>query len=166
MKNAHIHSHGFALIEVLIAVFVLAVGILGAGAIQTMGLQANQGAYLRSQAMYLASDMVDRIRANRSARANYIGVDTKTNTTTSPSCISTSSGCTAADVAAADIADWVSKVKSGTYLPGARGQVTSLGSGDNVQVTITWGETDWNAGIREYLDMSYVLTAAINTKVE
>ncbi len=163
MKYTQIHAHGFALIEVLIAVFVLAIGILGAGAIQTIGLQANQGAYVRSQAMFLASDIVDRIRANRSALSTYAGVDTSTTTApTLPTCISSSSGCSAVDVATADISDWIAKIKSGIYLPGANGKVVSLGSGDNVQVTITWGETDWKAGVRNSVDMSYVVTAAIN----
>jgi len=168
MKNTQIHAQGFALIEVLIAVFVLAIGILGAGAIQTMGLQANQGAYMRSQAMLLAGDIIDRIRANRSALSNYSAVDTSTMSTVPglPTCISLSTGCSATDVATADISDWASKVKSGSYLPGANGKVVSLGSGSNVQVTITWGETDWNAGIRSNVSMSYVVTAAINTEIE
>lgn len=161
-KKSKNSASGFALMEVLIAMFVLAVGILGAGAIQTIGLQANQGAYLRSQAIFLAGEMADHIRANRTARSSYMGVDTKTDSTASPSCISTASGCNAANVAAADIAEWVAKIKSGDYLPGARGKIEDLAAGDNVKITITWGETDWNAGVRDEVGMSYVITAAVN----
>jgi type IV pilus assembly protein PilV len=135
---------GFALMEVLVAMFILAIGILGAGALQTIGLQANQGAFLRAQAMYWASDMMDRIRENRAARARYTSVDTASAATKAiakPSCISTSNGCSANDVANADIAAWVAKINgtatSQAALPGARGVVTALVPGNNIQITIT-----------------------------
>ncbi|MFT3929810.1 MAG: type IV pilus modification protein PilV [Spongiibacteraceae bacterium] len=164
-KNVVAGARGFALIEVLIAVFVLAVGILGAGAIQTIGLQANQGAYLRSQAMFLASDMLDRIRMNRDARATYLNLDTDTDTTTSPGCSSSASGCTAANLAREDIVAWRTAVEtsidSGGYLPNGRGRVTA-GAGNNVVITITWNETDWVGNVRGSSTPSYSIAAAIN----
>lgn len=159
-------SRGFALIEVLVAMFVLAIGILGAGAMQTIGLQANQGAALRAQAMYLASDMMDRIRANRSARATYIGVDTDSATYTAmaaPSCETASSGCSAANIATADIVDWVDQIERNNFLPGGRGEIQAVtGAGDNIRITISWGETSWNAGARSNVTMTYDIVAAVN----
>jgi len=55
---------GFTLIEVLISVLILGLGILGTLNLQTRALLDNQDAYLRSQAIILAYDMADRIRAN------------------------------------------------------------------------------------------------------
>jgi type IV pilus assembly protein PilV len=55
---------GFTLIEVLIAVLVLGIGLLGLAALQTAGIRSNQNAYLRSQATIMAYDMIDRMRAN------------------------------------------------------------------------------------------------------
>lgn len=159
-KQYGVNTQGFALIEVMIAVFVLAIGILGAGAIQTIGLQANQGAYLRSQAMFLASDMIDRIRANRSVKATYLGLDTDTNNTVTPGCRSTANGCSPANLAAEDIVEWRTQVEAGGYLPNARGRVIDAGSG-NVTVTITWNETDWIGSNRGDTTPSYSVTAAI-----
>lgn len=63
-------SAGFTLIEVLIAVLVMSIGLLGIAALQTTTVQFNRGAYLRSQATSLAYDIADRMRANRTAALN------------------------------------------------------------------------------------------------
>ncbi len=55
---------GFTLIEVLIAMLVLAVGLLGLAGLQATSLRNNQSAYNRSQATQLAYDLADRMRAN------------------------------------------------------------------------------------------------------
>lgn len=61
---------GFTLIEVLVAVLVLAIGLLGLAGLQTTGLHSNHSAYLRTQATLLAYDMADRMRANRTGYQN------------------------------------------------------------------------------------------------
>ena len=62
---------GFTLIEVLIAMLVLAVGLLGLAGLQATSLKNNQSAYNRSQATQLAYDMADRMRANVAGVATY-----------------------------------------------------------------------------------------------
>src|SRR5690606_37316619 len=61
---------GFTLIEVLIALVVMSVGLLGLASLQTNTLAFNRDAYLRSQATALAYDIIDRMRANRDAAVN------------------------------------------------------------------------------------------------
>ena len=58
-------SRGFTLLEVLIAVMVLGVGLLGLARLQTAGLQNTYSANLRTVATQLAYEMTDRIRANK-----------------------------------------------------------------------------------------------------
>ncbi|MEI7430440.1 MAG: type IV pilus modification protein PilV [Betaproteobacteria bacterium] len=60
------HQKGMTLIEVMIAVFILASGLLGLGAVQARALQFNDSAIKRSIAADLATDLAERIRANRS----------------------------------------------------------------------------------------------------
>ncbi|MBI5780285.1 MAG: type IV pilus modification protein PilV [Rhodocyclales bacterium] len=60
-------SSGFSLLEVLIAVLVLAVGLLGVAALQLNGLKNNQSALQRSLATALAYSMMDSMRANRTS---------------------------------------------------------------------------------------------------
>ena len=55
----------------LIAATVLAVGLLGNAAMLLHSLQANRLALQRTQAVALAADMADRMRANRAAAASF-----------------------------------------------------------------------------------------------
>lgn len=73
---------GVSLIEVLIALFVLSVGLLGHSKIQALGVRAGTDANLRTQATYLANEMMERLRANRPAAdseyystINYTAID-------------------------------------------------------------------------------------------
>lgn len=56
---------GFGLIEVLVAVFVLAVGLLGMAAMQASSLRLGGSAQWRSQAVMMTHDMMERVRANQ-----------------------------------------------------------------------------------------------------
>lgn len=58
---------GFSLLEVLIAIAIMAIGLLGLAGLQAQGLKNNHSAYFRSQAVLFAYDMVDRLRADRAA---------------------------------------------------------------------------------------------------
>lgn len=67
---------GFSLLEVLIALLVLSIGLLGLAGLQTASLQSNQSAAQVSQATFLAYDMFDRMRANRTeALDNAYAID-------------------------------------------------------------------------------------------
>lgn len=68
-------ERGFSLIEVLIALLVLAIGLLGLAALQAQGLRFNHDAYVRTQATHLAYDIVDRMRVNRANLAAYTAPD-------------------------------------------------------------------------------------------
>ncbi len=56
-------QQGFTLIEVLVAVVVLSIGLLGLAGLQTTGLRNNQSAYYASQAAIYANDIFERMRA-------------------------------------------------------------------------------------------------------
>lgn len=64
MRVKTMKSSGFTLVEVLVAVLVLAIGLLGLALLQTSGLRLNTNSYSRSQATLLAYDIIDRMRAN------------------------------------------------------------------------------------------------------
>ena len=58
------------MIEVMIALLVLAVGLLGLAGLQGMALRENASAGIQTQALYLSNDMLDRMRANWQAALN------------------------------------------------------------------------------------------------
>ena len=66
---------GFSLIEVLVALIVLAIGLLGLAQLQARGLKFNQDAYVRSQATTLAYEIIDRMRANRANASAFVTGD-------------------------------------------------------------------------------------------
>ncbi len=55
------------MIEVLIAVVIFSVGLLGLAGLQATGIQMNHSSLMRSQATILAYDIVDCLRANKTA---------------------------------------------------------------------------------------------------
>ncbi|MBT2297934.1 type IV pilus modification protein PilV [Pseudomonas fluorescens] len=60
-------QEGMTLIEVLVAVLILGVGLLGAAMVQLNALKYTDSSRMTSQASFIAYDMLDRIRANSSA---------------------------------------------------------------------------------------------------
>jgi len=72
------HTQGFALLEVLIAVVVLAIGLLGMAALQASALRNNQSSLERSQAVTQSYAILDAIRASAAqARLNAIDFPAK-----------------------------------------------------------------------------------------
>lgn len=66
IKTSNIfHSRGITMIEVLVALIILSIGLLGLASLQANSLKYNQSAYMRTQATQYAYDIADRMRANR-----------------------------------------------------------------------------------------------------
>lgn len=144
-------ERGLTLIEILVTVIILAVGLLGVASLTMGGLKNNQSAFLRTQAMLLASDMADRMRLN-SAEAiagNYDGFSTKSSIS-APSC--GSSGCKADERVKADKFEWAQLVNGANggmaMLPGGEGLISggggSTSAGNTFTITIRWAESQWD----------------------
>lgn len=121
----------FTLIEVLIAMVVLSIGLLGLASLQAAGMRSNNSAYMRSQASVLAYDIADRIRANRTA--DYLSA--LPNGTQNAACLSTP-GCNLASMAQNDIFEWQTAI--GITLPLGTGTIT-LANGVYT-ISITWDD--------------------------
>jgi type IV pilus assembly protein PilV len=135
--------HGFTLIEVLIAMIILAGGLLGLAGLQATGLSNNQSAYNRSQATQLAYDITDRMRANPGMVANYLtafmmpsAASCTTNNTPCTDCARTTNPCTPAQLAVKDLYDWNRDLAS--TLPKGTGTITV--SGVVYTVTVNWDD--------------------------
>lgn len=62
--SAATSQRGFSLVEVLVALVILSIGMLGLAGMQTRSLRDNHGSLMRSQATTAANDIIDRMRAN------------------------------------------------------------------------------------------------------
>lgn len=65
-------NRGFTLLEVLVALTIMSIGLLGLASMLTKGMRFNHQAYVRTQSTYIAYDIIDRIRANGSNAGNYV----------------------------------------------------------------------------------------------
>jgi type IV pilus assembly protein PilV len=125
-------SAGFSLIEVLIALVVTSVGLLGLAALQVTSMRVNHGAFLRSQATQLAHDIADRMRANRGSAisgAYDLGYDEAPATTTT--------------VAEADLADWHSMLAR--ELPSGDGAISVTSTGLAL-IEVRWNDARGDDG--------------------
>lgn len=68
-------SRGVSMLEVLVAIFVLTIGLLGTASMQSQMQTTQVESYQRAQAIVLLQDMVDRVNANRKDVANYVAAD-------------------------------------------------------------------------------------------
>lgn len=133
---------GFTLIEVLIAMLIMALGLLGLAAMQATGLRNNQSAYHRSQATQLAYDMADRIRANfteanKGAASIFITKDSST-ATEKTDCVTVSTACTPAIMAENDLFLWYQAISNLNILPLGEGKIEVNGS--VFSITIKWDD--------------------------
>ncbi|MGF2736551.1 type IV pilus modification protein PilV [Marinobacter sp. DUT-1] len=157
MSKVHIYKHpvfrignrasnqrGFTLIEILVTVFILAIGLLGLAGLILEGMRNNQGAYLRTQASILAYDMADRMRANKERASDYADFSTDGATTTLPGCASEDTGCTPAGQAQVDLVEWTRQIQGVgsdmALLPGGVGTIQHDAATSRYTITVTWDE--------------------------
>lgn len=125
-------QRGAGLIEVMVALLVLAIGLLGFAAMQTQGISQGQKAYLHSQAIFAAQDMVERMRANPIATSSYA----LSFTDSAPSGTDCSAAdCSPAALAGWDQAQWLSLLEES--LPRGDGQIQVVSTGTPTVVVIS-----------------------------
>lgn len=140
--SPRISQQGFTLLEILIAVMVLSLGLLGVAGLQLSGTRHTYDAYLHSMALVQAQDMADRIRANIEGMRNgeYNSIS---GTPDDPGCIA--SGCTTAEIAVYDAHRW--NTDNATLLPSGAGAVTctdvnatttTMDIGSSCTITVRW----------------------------
>ncbi len=107
---------GFTLIEVMVAVVVLSISLLGVAGLQATSQKYSRSAYLNTQATVLAHDMLERMRANPQGLLLQNVYD-------NPAIIEhtncfTLSGCSVAEIAENDMYEWAGDASQ--TLPGGK----------------------------------------------
>ncbi|NOY63639.1 MAG: type IV pilus modification protein PilV [Gammaproteobacteria bacterium] len=149
LNHATQRQHGFSLAETLIALFVLAIGLLGLANLQFKSLRLNYDAYLRTQATIQAQDIAERLIANLPAATRYTQIEPPVIT---PDCNANS--CSPTQLSAYDLDAWRSTLAR--LLPSGVGTITKHG----VIYTIT---INWNNGVPNNPPGSVILTVATTT---
>lgn len=123
-------SRGFTLLEVLVAVLILSVGLLGFAASLGVAVRATQSANYRTQATNLAYAIIDRIRANRNSFPEYVSAFGNA-----------ASSYTGTTMAQTDLAGWKSALDE--TLPNGQGSITF--AANVVTVRVRWQDERWAA---------------------
>ena len=125
---------GFTLIEVLIALIIMSVGMLGIAGLYVHSMQAGRTSMFRHHAVTLAGDVADRIRANPRAFGAYAGAGANNN------CVNGGIDCTIPQMAANDIFLW--QQQAAAVLPGGNVGIVFNGgvTPPTYQITVNWNE--------------------------
>lgn len=132
LRTSRRRCRGLTLIEVLIALLVLSIGILGLATLQTASLGFNAGASQRTQATMLASDMAERMRANR--QAALAGAYDIAFQDPAPACAAPSASGT---VAQQDISTW--RMALACRVPLGTGSIAR--NGGEITLTVQWDDS-------------------------
>ncbi len=123
----HPKQSGFSLIEVLVAIIILSIGMLGAVGMQAAAMQSNKEARNQATATTFARELAEKMRGNKSVAitttlaVNPYIFETTLNATLTVATPSTNcflNGCPlAADIATWDVADWQGRVQTALPTP-------------------------------------------------
>jgi type IV pilus assembly protein PilV len=133
------HTHGFTLLEVMVAMLIFSIGLLGLAGLHVAGLSNNKTADLRGLAVIMTYDMAERIRANNNgASGNYDAVSTAAAAAPGSNCVTSTSCNTSASIALWDIFEWKSTLA--TAMPSGTGTITRANTSSPFVITVMWDE--------------------------
>jgi type IV pilus assembly protein PilV len=138
---------GFTLVEVLVALVVLSIGLLGIGKLMLFSARANDSAYMRSQATALAYTILDDMRTNSTEAINgtyNVGLGAFAN----PGLDCVTGACTTGMVAQYDLYQWKQRL-IGALGPTGDGSVVTVTGADPISganmttalITVQWNDT-------------------------
>lgn len=168
LHRAHSQQQGFSMLEVLIAILVFSLGIIGLAGLLIFAIQSNHVAYLRTQATFLAHNMADRMSANPVGLWNgkYNG-----NYPVNGNTANCAAGCNANQLARYDQQQWSTQLR--TFLPNVRGKINCVANnlaftpqstqislrppyGGTCTMTLQWNEADSVNGTRQLHTFAWV----------
>lgn len=119
------------MLEVLVAIVVMSIGLLGLAGLMASSLKNSHSAYQRTQATWLAYDALDRMRANR-AIALAGGYNLALGATPGGSAL-----------AAADLSEWDTALTN--TLPAGDGSIAVV-AGGVVRIIVQWNDARGTGG--------------------
>lgn len=131
--NNNRRQSGFSLIEVLVALVITTMGLLGLASLQLLSLRTQQNAFMRGQATQLNHDLIERMRGNcTAALAGQYTIDFAT----VPSATTTQ--------AQRDLTEWRAQVAR--VLPDGRGAIAVNAASRVATVTVRWDDARGDQG--------------------
>ena len=134
MMTMRHRQSGMLMIEVMVTIIIVSFGLLGVAGVILNSLKANEGSYGRAQAVWLANDIIDRMRANRTA-AESINLPYNLPMNGTPS---------GTGVPTTDLTSWLAAVAA--TLPSGKGAVSVVSATKKVSVTVQWDDSRVSGG--------------------
>ena len=137
-------QRGVGMVEILIALLVMSIGLLGYAGLQLRALNSTEEAHYRTQAIAIAQDLAERIAANPQSMAAYTTAGNWAQLSPVPGkpmgwddCVL--NPCTPDQMAQSDIfqVNW----QSALLLPAGQAFAAQCAASQAVCVTVTWNET-------------------------
>lgn len=132
---------GFSLLEVLVAMSILALGLLGMVALQSEALKYAHAAFLETQAAFLLDDIAERIRIAGNKTAYQLAFDASIAV---PTIDCTAHVCNLEQMAVWNLYQWRERVESAEYLPQGEGQVQCGDVGSGCTISIRYAQPRLN----------------------
>jgi type IV pilus assembly protein PilV len=127
-------QRGFSLVEVLIALVIMSVGMLGIAGLFVQGMQAGRTSVLRHHAVTLAGDVADRIRANPRAGIAYEGAGAD------GGCVGYGNDCDEATMAAQDVFLWEQQAVDSLPSGGVAVDFDNTATPPLYTINVSWAE--------------------------
>lgn len=124
IKMSKSQQNGSSLVEVMVALFVLAIGLLGVLAMQSKSMQYNQSAHIYAQSIYLANDLAERVRANPQLAASYVATIPATEPADCVKKDFMEVGCSDDAISKWDLFKWNERVEK--VLPAGKAEITKV----------------------------------------
>jgi type IV pilus assembly protein PilV len=123
-----LRQRGVSLIEVMMAVLIFSIGLIGLASLMVMATRSNHAAYLRTQVTFLANSMAGRMSAN--PIAVWGGKYNNSAYPVSSTSVGCGSGaaCSPDELATYDQRRWSAQLR--TFLPNPVATITCTGTGD------------------------------------
>lgn len=151
MSSQRKSQRGITMVEVLVAMLIFAIGLLGVAGMQSLALKSTDNSNTRSLVNIHAYEIVERMRANMAAVQDG-QYDSITAVSGATNCLPS---CSQAELAAWDSDEWLQNLQAD--IPSATGSV-SYANGI-ATVTINWTERTLGTDAQA---QSYTLQARIN----
>lgn len=130
-------QQGSSLVEVVVALFVLAIGMLGVMSMQVKSMQFSQSAYYYSQATYLANEILESMRSNRAAADTYLIELDESTPVASVNCSEAGKVCTPQQLRDYNLSEWRKNVEQTLV----SGKASVQRSGDYYAITVQFDDS-------------------------
>jgi type IV pilus assembly protein PilV len=132
------NQRGFSMIEVLVTLLIISLALLGTAGLQAYSMRLSQGGQFRTQAVFYAADLAERMEANRrgAVAGDYVVANSNVAVAQSTACVD--AVCAADALAAYDLAQWQNAIVAA--LPQSSWTVaqTVAGNPTTYTITISW----------------------------